>query len=516
MRMHRLYVAVTVAACADYGIGGIAWPLSRGRDAANYVIYFLDMWNSHPVYPTLMLFRTPIAPLFFGPLLELGGSALVEAALGVAYVVAVLALTAAAARLNRRCAVIFSVLLLVYTPYVALFHTVSSDSVFAFLLSLWILAAVRALESPTARRFAWLGVGTVVLVLTRPDAQLFIAFALAPLLLRRPWRRRLEMAGAYAAVAVVLLVGWAAANDARYGEFTVARGGPGNVPTYRVFVLAHMVSPADGPRSRQLVDLVDRRLLTVWPYDRYHVTQSEFFNEMNDNMWNDLVVLDDQVWGWSDNYSHLRGVALEAIRRHPATYLRSFAADARQGFWAAFEIPTPKVEPVSAAAQPAPSPPPGPGLLPTRDRLWWALSSPDRRAYFNRYGLFWTNASVQRRATRLRSRSMQLLSDVPNRTGSPWLARAFDRWARDFPRALEWILLALIGLALRRPRRTYPYVVVGILGAIVVLATFAGLPPITAYRVPFDPVFILLAVASFTAAGSINLPRLPRLRRRRA
>ena len=81
---------------AAYGIAGIAWPLAQGRDAATYILYYVDMWNGRPAYPQLMLFRTPVAPLFFGPLLQLGGAVLAEIAMGIAYTISILAYTLAA------------------------------------------------------------------------------------------------------------------------------------------------------------------------------------------------------------------------------------------------------------------------------------------------------------------------------------------------------------------------------------------------------------------------------------
>ena len=504
LRRRRAWVALALGALIVYGIGSVAWPLAGGRDTGTYLAYYLDIGSSRPAYPTLMLFRTPGTPLFFGPLLQLGGAALTEVVMGFAYAASILAFTAAARTFGRRCAIAVAVSLLLYTPYNALFHQVSSDSLFAFAFALWALGVMRVVRDPSTLRFALLGVGLVALVLVRPSAQVLILLALGVLVVGASWRNRLVWAGTFVAVAAALLVGWAGYNDARYGEFTVARGGPANLPSYRVFVIDRLVSPENGPASRAFANAVRNRLLTVWPYRQYHVTDQAFFASMNDNYWNDAVVLTDDVWGWNTDYGKLRTVALEAIRRHPKAYARSVVDATWFSFKASYTLPARHVRSVSSTATPttvsAPPPVPGPGGIPPSYRLWWVMSTPDHRVVYTRAGLIWKRHSDEVHVARLTARIKALTADLPDRSGSQRIASILNAWGRIFPRMFLWLAAGLVALLIRRPRDIWPVVALSVLGALVVVVTVAGLPPVLDYRVPFDPAFILFAAACLTAA----------------
>jgi hypothetical protein len=51
------------AALTAYLFQSAAWPLSPGRDCATYLQHYWEMWRADPLYPLLMLYRTPIASL---------------------------------------------------------------------------------------------------------------------------------------------------------------------------------------------------------------------------------------------------------------------------------------------------------------------------------------------------------------------------------------------------------------------------------------------------------------------
>ena len=237
-------------ALVAYVVHSIAWPLSPGRDAGTYLIYYLDMWSSDPIYPTLMLFRTPVAPLFFGSLLELGGSELVEIALGACYVVAILAAYVIGCHWGRRIGIALAVALLLYPPYAALFHTVSSDGLFAFGFIVWLLFVCRTVTRPTVLEFAAHGVALFALVLIRPSALFFVLpMALVPFLVSDLARNsRIASAVAMLGTLAVLLVCWSGYNALRYGDFTVSRTTWAHMPLYRLYVFDHLVEPDNDPR----------------------------------------------------------------------------------------------------------------------------------------------------------------------------------------------------------------------------------------------------------------------------
>ena len=64
-----------------------------------------------------------------------GGAALTEVVLGVLYALSLLAWAWAVVPISRRAALATGVVLLLAAPYAGLFHEVSSDPVFAFVLA---------------------------------------------------------------------------------------------------------------------------------------------------------------------------------------------------------------------------------------------------------------------------------------------------------------------------------------------------------------------------------------------
>jgi hypothetical protein len=497
-------LVVLLLSCVVYGVGGIAWPLTSGRDGATYILYYGDIWSSRPVYPELMLFRTPGAPLFFGTLLQVGGSALVEAVMGIGYALSILAYVAVARTFGKWCAVATAVALLLYPPYVGLSHQVSSDSLFALVFALWAFAAIQTARAPSLRRFLLLGAGMAILVLVRPDAQVFIAASAVPLLLRHSWRIRIGWSLAYMGAALSLLVAWAGYNDARYGDFTVARGGPANLPAYRVFVIDKLVSPDNGPASRAFANVVRRDLLGVWPYRQERVTVQHFFKSMNFNYWNDLVVLSDEHWGWSSDYKELRTVALEGARAHPKLYISSVLQDLRYLFKSAYQEPA-SVPPKNDSSKPAkheratrtPRYPPY--------RLWWLQTNPDNRIRFTATGWQWRYPSDAVHAQRLTARTQALLRDVPDRAGSAAFASFLNGLSRFYPRMVLFVIVGFLALVLRRPRGVAALSMITVVALTTLVVVVAGLPPVLEYRLPFDPLFVLFGIVSLGAPGRVQI-----------
>ncbi|HJX76028.1 MAG TPA: hypothetical protein VJ247_06695, partial [Gaiella sp.] len=155
-------VLAVLAACV-FAIEELGWPMVRGRDMWDYLLYYLSLPDGHPVFGDLMVFRTPVTPIVLGVPFQIGGADALVPVFGLMFVVSVVAWTAVAATFGRGAAVVTAVLLLCYTGYAGLFHQASSDAIFATGFALWCLGVVRTLRTPSFRRFAWLGVGIAVL-----------------------------------------------------------------------------------------------------------------------------------------------------------------------------------------------------------------------------------------------------------------------------------------------------------------------------------------------------------------
>ncbi|HEY4413902.1 MAG TPA: glycosyltransferase family 39 protein [Gaiellaceae bacterium] len=483
----RAAVTCFVAALAVFGIESIAWPLAPGRDAATYLDYYVDMWHAKPAYPFLMLFRTPVAPLFYGVLLQVGGPVLAECGMALAYATSVLAFALAARRLGSATAVLTAIVLLALPGYGALFHQVSSDPIFALTVALFSLAVIDAIAAPSTRRWGLAGLVFAVMVLTRPGAEILIVVGLVALVLARPWRARLAATAAYVGVAAAILLSWSAYNDVRYGDFTIARGAWAGTPFYRTFVMEKIVRPDNGPASRKLAAAVSTDLLTKPPYAG-HISVDQFFAIANDNMWSDLVYLSDRHFGWGSNYTVLRDAALEAIRRHPKLYLRDVAS----GMWS--EVSTPYPRPAvhlqtasPGAARPSKAAPAPPAMFPGIH--WWLSSTPNGRA------------ADPARVARQLGEAKLLEANLPDRSGSPAVATVLNDISRVFQRMEVWIALGLLALLIRRPRGSLTLVVLLAGAVLVLLVTLAGYGPTPEYGLPFDPVFVLFGV------GALTLPR---------
>lgn len=496
----RLFpVACFVAALAVFALQSAAWPFHGGRDGTTYLMYYADMWNARPAFPQLMLFRTPLAPLLYGPALDLGGAVAAEAVAAFAFAVSVSAFALAASAFGGVAAVGTAAALLLYAPYGALFHQVSSDAAFALAFALWVLAAIRAAQRPTTGRLALAGAGVFMMAMARPSAQLFLLFAVAPLLWRAPWRERAKRTVAFAAPAVVLLLAWAGSNALRYGDFAVARGTSATVPLYRLFVLDHLVEPDNGPASAELAAAVRANLLHKPEYADAGVrTVEDFFATGGDRAWGDLVVLSDRFWGWDSDYELLRLAALEAATAHWKLYARGVGDSLRHVLTAPYLRPA-TASAAEARRQVAASggyvQPPEPGGV-----LWWLATTPDGRIGKGPSGnLVWRSPSDQAHAVWLDGRVAELGRDLPARSGSEAAAQALNALTRGYPWLGIWLVGGIALLLARRPRHWQTGLLIAGLGTLLLVVTMASMPPALEYAIPIAPSFVIA-----TAAGALG------------
>ena len=78
------------------------------------------------------------------------------------------------------------------------------------------------------------------------------------------------------------------------------------------------------------------------------------------------------------------------------------------------------------------------------------------------------------------------------------LALRLNQVSRWFPRPALWLLLGVVGLALRRPDRALALATPAIAGLVVVVLSALAIPSVPHYSVPVVPAFMLLAVGSLT------------------
>ena len=148
-------------------------------------------------------------------------------------------------------------------------------------------------------------------------------FCFAPLLLSKILvPRRIVLSAAFLCTCTILIMAWSLHNYLRYDDFTLSRGASACIPLYRLWTVNKVVHPYNGPVSMELGVAVRKDLLRREPYVSYGISEERFFSSGSTRMWSDLVSLSDRTWGWSDNYRHLRLVAMEALRQHWIPYAR--------------------------------------------------------------------------------------------------------------------------------------------------------------------------------------------------
>jgi hypothetical protein len=436
-----------------------------------------------------------------GAALDLAHGFFAEPLMAVLFAGSVTAWTAAARVYSARAALLVAVALLIYPAWGLMFHEVSSEPIFCAGFAVWALLVVRAAESPSPRRFLWMGLATALLALIRPGNALLIAFVLFALALPGAWRTRARWAGAFLVGAVVPLAAWAVLNGVRFGDYTLARGGNAVIPFYRAFITDKIVSPGNGPASRKLANAVRQHLVTRNPYKAYGVTVHDVFASGSFRIHEDFYNLSDQVFGWDSNYSILRKAGVEAVEKHPRKYFGGVAHTIwRQLSNSYFRAPaapssTPPSKAPKAAAAGKELPAPTEGQpIPGGQNAW--ISRPD-----NAIRQVWTSPTTYRFAMPARMRPRfdainseldSLFSNLPKRSGSAQLSRRLDQLSRWFPRSIIWIAIGVVALVWRRPRGARTLIALALAAVFVIVFNALGLFADPRFALPVAPAFVLL------------------------
>jgi hypothetical protein len=508
-------VTVVVLALVVFWVEALGWPMAKGRDTWDYLVYYLQLADGDPPISELQLFRTPLTPIVLGVPLQLGGVALLEIVFGALYAVTILAWSATALTFGRIPALFTAGLLLLYPGFATLYHQASSDAVFATGLALWALLLARTMRTPSSWRFVAVGTGLAALVLVRPANQILLPLALVPILLPVAWRRRLAWSGICLASALALLGAWAIHNGVRYDDATVARGGRAWVPFLRVFLADRTIAPENGDASRRLADLIETEVLGKEPHRSLDVDLDAYLRNGSNYETVRLIALSDQVYGKGSNYSVIFDSAVEAIRTHPGTYARGVA----DAFWE-FLRQRPLREDVAPRRQSEPAPPP-----PTFETDGVVLPNPAAHVLVEAvpYGFVWCASDYidsctlddpalvwSDRGTRARYREIVARvrgwdAELPSREGVDLVTEIVNRITPRFPRPPLWLAVGIVALLARRPAgwRTIVVLWIGSFLVLLVHAASQGVAP--EFALPLYPVFIVTALAA--VAGERGPPR---------
>jgi hypothetical protein len=502
----RAAVTLVIVALAVFWFEALGWPMAKGRDTWDYLVYYLQILDSDPPLSELQLFRTPLTPIVVGLPMQLGGSALLEVVFGVLYAITILAWSATALTFGRVPALFSAALLLAYPAFATLYHQASSDAVFATGLALWALLLARTMQRPSGWRFAALGAGIAVLVLIRPANQVLLPLAFVPLLAAVPWRRRIAWSATCLGAGVLLLAGWAVHNGIRYDDATVARGGRAWVPFLIVFSGNRTIAPENGSASERLGALIQAEVLSQEPFRSLGVPLDAYLENGSNYETVRLIALSDRVVGRDSNYDVLFDSALEAIRGHPGVYFRGVV----DTFWE-FLVQRPLRENVAPREQAAPASPPmtfesGGVVLPNPQAyvleegvpygFVWCASDYIDSCTLREPALVWSDPEQQRRYREIVAQVREWDAALPSRTGTSFVPELLNRITPRFPRPPLWFAVGLVALLVRRPAEWRTIVVLWAAAFLVLLVHAASQGVAPEFALPLYPVFIVTALGA--------------------
>jgi hypothetical protein len=510
----RAALVLVALALVVFAVEALGWPMAKGRDTWDYLVYYLQLLDGDPPIADLQVFRTPLTPIVVGLPLDLGGIWLLEATFAVLYAVSILAWTATALVFGRIPAIFTAGLLLVYPAYATLYHQASSDAVFATGLGVWAWLLARAMQTPTGWRFAAVGAGIGILVLIRPASQVLLPLALAPLVAYLAWRRRLALTAVCVAAALVPLGLWVVHNTARYDEPSVARGGRAWVPFLQVFTGDKTIKRRNGPASERLAQLIRSEVLARDPYAALDVPLHVYLQNGSNYETVRLIALSDSVLGRDENYDVLFDAALEAIRTHPKAYARGVA----ETFWD-FLVQKPLREGIVPREQTAPEPPaptfesdgvtlPNPQatvlLLGVPYGFVWCASDYIDSCTVEDPSEVWSDPERQARYREIVAQVRAWDAELPTREGVDVVPEILNRITPRFPTPPLWLAVGVVALVWRRPREWRIVLLLWAAAFLVLLIHAASQGVAPEFALPVYPVFIV------TALGAVAGDRGPR------
>jgi hypothetical protein len=271
-----------------------------------------------------------------------------------------------------------------------------------------------------------------------------------------------------------------------------------------VFVEDRIVEPDNGEATAELARAVARDLLPYEPYRSYEIDLDRFFNSGSARMHEDLTGLADRTWGWDDDYGHLARVGHEAVLAHPGTYARGVARDLRDLLVWPLYVDAGRPEAASpqlAASRQPDLPVPSEGEPIPAARQSQHITTPDGRIREvwtspTKHHVQFDDPRDEARAAEIDRRVDGLLAGFPDRASRPELVDWLNRASRWYPRPVVWLVLGIVAVALRRPRRLAVPLVLAGAALLILLSTALAVYAVPEYAVPVTPAFILLAASA--------------------
>jgi len=472
----------------------IAYPLHYGPDGHTYIYYFVDFFNKEPMLPMVLTYRTPVAPLFYGFLLETGGALAASIASEVLLLSLIPAIYLLALSWGRNSARVATALFILFLPFHIQFHQIGSDALFSWFIILFFLSLKYALEYKNIWSWAVLGIISALTILTRPSGLVIILVLLAVFFLKIDFKKILKLAGVYLLCIIIILGSFVLYKGVRLNDYSISRGS--NYTAFmRVYTLHEpLFSPENGPNSEKLVQIIEEELLDTQLYRKYDITLEKILTHWHGRRFlGDIIVSVDRAEGWDSQYELLEKVAFESIRANPVSYFKDYLKDIALLTTIEQVVPeTPEpgdtklyLNDISAISEEN-LPEPTEGELIPFSNTWWMLSSPEGKL------------PAQSEVDNFNEKYEKIVSDVENARGSTGTVRIIEfLWDNvKIPIFYFWIF-GILGIIFSNRNKRILLIYVFVISAIIIVGTLYAAHVYTRYRLPLDPLIMISGVAGF-------------------
>jgi hypothetical protein len=487
--------AVMIASGLAYVILNAFLPFAEGRDAATYYLYFKGIFEREPVYPVLMLFRTPFTPLFFGISFDLFGRLGPQIALGFGYVVILTLAYKLLSSYSKWAGVVCVVLITTNLRLFEYYNTVGSEGPQTILLMIWAYVAFRAMKRSGVESGVLLGLATFLLVINRPANQLLLVGCFLPLLggmatlMRRDnaFKKRIVCSLVSVGVGAGLTFAYMGYNLLRYDHFCVARLGGASIPFYRVFLEERLIRPSNGPKCEELADLVRRKILSNQTIRQYGVDEETFFRFSTSRMFDELFRACAEERGWDHDFGLLRDSAWEAARANPKEFWLGYI----NGVCDMFQINSSQFLKTNRFERDR-------EFDQERQRRYVLYASinlpiPSEGDFFPSTGCW---LLVKPQGSRTHQGKLAIFTpqawDYKPRPASSNLIKKALNWSTKFSSGWFYLLIGIVGMYMMLPGDRDPrLLLITIVSTAVLLATWFGVT-LYYYRLPHEPIYTML------------------------
>lgn len=471
-----------------------AFPLHFGPDGIIFSDYFVDIFNKDSVFPMILTYRMPVAPLLYGFLLKIGGVVLTSIICQIMSLICIPLIYLLANSWGKIAARISSIFLIVLVPFQIIFHQINSDALFGFAAIIMFVFFKYLIINKNLKYAAFFGISTAFLILIRPSGIFAVILIILLFFIKIKFKLILKLIGIYALSLLIVISPFLTYKIIKFNDFSLSRGSS-YMEFMRIYTLQEpLFNPKNGPYSEKLTQLAEEHLINSDFYKKYNITIEKFLNHRpNRRFFGDLVALVDKTQGWNTDYKLLRQVAFESIKANPFSYLKNLLLDifklsileqsiqepVQKEEIANFKTTT-LLKDESIYAEP------DEGELIPYSKTWWMLSSPDN------------NLPTLQELEKFDTKLMPLISGIVKSESNLKLYELVKRtWSLiQLPFWVFWIF-AIISIILSKKNNRILAIAIVVFYVITIVGTLYSQPLYLRYRLPLDPLFMLIGISGF-------------------